>query len=79
MCEPDSKREFKYDACGNTTLVCFYLWDETIGQWLADSKDTYYYSEHNITFIPKMTEKDINVYPNPAKEFIVFDITPASK
>ena len=75
MCVPDSKREIRYYASGHTTLDCFYLWDETSCQWIVDRKETYYYSEHNITFIPKTTEKDLSVYPNPAKEFVVFDLT----
>ena len=55
---------------GNNTLSYRYNWDVTTSQWVAGLKQTYYYSEHNITFLPKIPEQQISVYPNPAKEFI---------
>jgi hypothetical protein len=51
-----------------------FEWDKTTSQWIDSRKESYFYSEHNVTFIPKTKEKEINVYPNPAKEFFVFDI-----
>jgi hypothetical protein len=56
-------------------MLIFYLWDEPTSQWALNNKATYYYSEHNITFIHTIPEKHLSVYPNPAKEFIVYDLT----
>lgn len=69
------KYELTYDANGKQTVYIQYSWDSTTSQWVASSKATYYYSEHNITFIPEIPKKHIIVYPNPAKDFIVFDLT----
>jgi len=75
----DQKREFTYDANGNRTLFIFYLWDEFTSQMVVNSRTTYYYSEHNITFVPKIPENHISVYPNPASEYIVFEVTNISE
>jgi hypothetical protein len=57
------------------TLDLFYDWDNTSRQWFASFTNTYYYSEHDFTLIPEIPEKHISVYPNPASEYILFDIT----
>jgi hypothetical protein len=74
-----SKDEFSYDATGNTTLHLSFDWDETTSQWIANRTETHYYSEHNVTLIPEAKENEIYVYPNPAKEFIVFSVTNISE
>jgi hypothetical protein len=67
------KQENTYDANGNETLYIYYHLDKTTSKLVGDYNITYYYSEHN--FIPKTPETHINVYPNPASEYIVFDVT----
>ena len=71
----DSKNECTYDANGINTLIV----SNWANWWYPYDKATYYYSEHNITLIPEISEKHIRVYPNPAKDFIVFDLTNISK
>ena len=68
--------ETTYDVNGNITSVTSYYPNEpAYGRCCGSSKGTFYYSEHYITFIPETPDKQISVYPNPAKEFIAFDLT----
>ena len=73
------KIEFTYDDNGNTTSSIYNSNEPTYGRCCGSFKATYYYSEHNFTFIPKIQDKDIGVYPNPATEFIAFDLTNISE
>jgi hypothetical protein len=66
--------EYTYDSNENMVLYIGYNWDENTSQWIAFEKTTFYFSEHNITLNPKIPEKEISVYPNPAEEFVVFDV-----
>jgi hypothetical protein len=50
-------------------------WDITTSQWVGTSKTSYYYSEHN----SEIPAEYINVYPNPASEYIVFYINNISE
>ncbi|MCE5347772.1 MAG: T9SS type A sorting domain-containing protein [Bacteroidales bacterium] len=43
-------------------------------EWNPASRLTNYYSSGTTSIIDRTYEKDIRVYPNPAKEFIVFDL-----
>jgi hypothetical protein len=57
------------------TSYIFYLLDTTTNKLVGDCNISYYYSEHN--FNSQITNAQINVYPNPAREYreyIVFDI-----
>jgi len=47
-------------------------WD--VDKWVNSNKDTYYYSDQSTSVFNKNSEDDITVYPNPAKEFIIFDL-----
>jgi hypothetical protein len=49
-----------------------------INQWAKMSRSTSWYSG-GTTSINKFSEKNIRVYPNPAREFIVFDLTDISE
>lgn len=72
------KYEYVYDANENMALQIVYYWDSNTSQWVASNKKTYYYSEHNITHINNIPEKHISVYPNPAIEYILFDLANSS-
>ena len=77
--ENSYKYENTYDVNGNLTGSIYFQWDETSSQWLIIDKRTYYYSEYNITAVPVIPERKISVYPNPASDHIVFDLTHASE
>ncbi len=68
------KTEYTYDAAGNTTFHFELYWDGNASKWKVFKKATYYYPWQNSTSIPVIPNMDISVYPNPAKEFIVFDL-----
>ena len=65
------KNESTYDANGNNILFLWYNWDFASHQWTVTSKDTSYFSGKNT----KIPEKNITVYPNPASEYIVFNMS----
>jgi hypothetical protein len=68
------KLELNYDANGNMTLSDYYFWNDTTDMWVGSGqKNIYYYSEYN--FIDPNSEKQIRVYPNPASEYIVFEVS----
>jgi len=64
-----------YDAYGNNILTSYYSWDSNTSQWFVSAKYTSYYSEHN----SGISERYINVFPNPAKESIIFYIADISE
>jgi hypothetical protein len=51
-----------------------YDWDETTSDWVINDKGTFYYSEQDITSIFEINGAELKVYPNPADDFIVFDL-----
>ncbi len=67
--------QFTYDDNGNVTSFKLLSWDDYFGNWYEAITTDYYYSELNPTPVPGISGKEIRVYPNPAKEYIVFDIT----
>ena len=50
-----------------------FIWNDTTEQWDGDGKETYYYSEQNISDITDSFEESVNVYPNPASDYIYFE------
>jgi hypothetical protein len=72
------KSNYTYDVNGNITSVVHYNWDKNTSQWDAMSNLTYYYSELVPTSVPGISERNISVYPNPAREYIVFDLSNVS-
>jgi hypothetical protein len=48
----------------------FYLWDDDAGVWVLDDITTLHYSELGTTSIGENSSADIQVYPNPANNFI---------
>jgi len=69
-----SKNEYTYDENNNEIQDINYNWNDTANQWNSRYKLTYYYSDQAITPVGTISENEIHVYPNPAKEFIVFDM-----
>jgi hypothetical protein len=57
----------------NYSVSIGYTWDAVGGLWLSQTRTTNWYSDL-ATSIDKIPEKGLNVYPNPVKEFIVFDL-----
>lgn len=53
-----------------------YTWTT---DWTPASRLTYYYSSGTTSIIDRTYEKDVRIYPNPAKEFIVFDLNNISE
>jgi hypothetical protein len=73
------KYEYAYNLFGNMTSYIYYLWNESTDQWIANSKGTNYYSEYNTTLVPVIPEREIKVYPNPASEYVLFDLPDISE
>lgn len=69
------KIELTHDKNGNPDTEMTYRWDTIADNWANAIKKTYYYSEYNPTIVPGIPGKTIVVYPNPAKDFIVFDVS----
>jgi hypothetical protein len=67
----DLKQEFTYDTYGNIAMTINY--HGGTDNWVEYDILTYYYSEHNPSFIPKIPEKHVIVYPNPATDFLIFE------
>jgi hypothetical protein len=70
------KIEVSYDVNGYCTFQSYNQWDVSTGLMISGWNTTNYYSE--FTFIPGIPENRINVYPNPASEYIVFFVTDIS-
>ncbi len=73
------KQEYAYDSSGNKTMEINYNWDETANRFVNGTKTTWFYSDLNFTSIPNTPLNKLTVYPNPAKDFIVFDLPNGSE
>jgi YD repeat-containing protein len=69
------KYEYTYDGDGNKIQELFFLWDNRI----ADTRTTWYYSDRTATSILNTTTPNLTVYPNPAKDFVVFNLPNGSE
>jgi hypothetical protein len=71
------KNEFTYGVSHglNYTVTIGSGW--VVNQWVKKSRATSWYSAQT-SGINNFSEKTIHVYPNPAKEFIVFDLADIS-
>lgn len=54
-----------------------YLWD--VNKWITKDKDFYYYSDQSTDIFNDTYEKSVNAYPNPAREYIIFDLNDISE
>jgi hypothetical protein len=72
-----STNEFGYDSQGNNTSQTSFYLDMTSGAKIYGWRDLNYYSEHQI--VSEIPPGQVNVYPNPATEYIVFDVDPFSE
>jgi hypothetical protein len=71
----ESRLECVFDASGNQLSYQSFEWDWERNQFVFYEKGTSYYSGHSTgSELPHV----INVYPNPAREYIVFDIVDPS-
>ena len=50
-----------------------YLWE--LNQWSVTDRNTYYYSGQSTSVNDNTYQKKIIVYPNPAKDYIIFTLT----
>lgn len=71
------KDEYTSDELGNILSYAGHVWYDS--QWIAYDKETYYYSGQVPTLTPDILENHIRVYPNPATEYVVFDLTKVSE
>jgi hypothetical protein len=60
-------------------IKLLYYWDKDVSEWIYDTKITYYYSEQNTTGMVNNQDKIIKIYPNPANDFIVFEMSGSLK
>ncbi len=68
---PFSEYSFRHKRTDFTN----YMWDANTATWENNSLGTYFYSEQEIeTNTSDFMAADFVIYPNPAKDFIVFDI-----
>jgi hypothetical protein len=75
-----SKGKYSFDANSNKTQEATYSWDKTTSQWVGSSdRITWFYSDHTATFIPAKSLNKLTLYPNPAKDFVVFDLPNSSQ
>jgi len=73
---PYCKYEYAYDASGNKTLSICSSWVDSTNQWIVNwkYKKTYFYSDKSTSSIPNTPTPHLTVYPNPVKDFVVFDL-----
>lgn len=64
------------DENGNASFYITYHLDTTTNKLVGDYNITYYYSEHG--FNAQTPETQINIYPNPASEYVIFNLTDIS-
>jgi hypothetical protein len=56
-----------------------YYWDNIANEWISGEKATFAYSPINITAIENIRENELKAYPNPATDFVVFELKNASQ
>ena len=52
-----------------------FIWNEGTQQWISMGTSTLHYSDHIVSGIQGNSTTDIKIYPNPASEFIYFELT----
>jgi hypothetical protein len=68
---------YGYNENGNDSIDIGYAWDETNLQWGdINYEGIYYYSEQNITALYDIETEIFKLYPNPASEYLSFNISP---
>jgi len=61
---------FERDSEGNSTLDLYYLYDESMGVWVINNKEYYYYSD--ISSVTSILESDLKLFPNPTANYLNF-------
>jgi hypothetical protein len=68
------KEEYTYNVNGNNTSYFRFIMRDKTSQWIPLQKKTWYYSDHSAAFLPSTPTHALTVYPNPTKDFVVFDL-----
>ena len=67
-----SKTEATYSV--SAEVFTNYTWDILTSQWKTASRTTYSYSDHSTGFSDISAGKTISMYPNPATNYIIFNL-----
>jgi hypothetical protein len=65
--------EQTYDEYGNLKVETFHGKSAFTGVWNV-SRNINFYSVYDITQVPSIPDPPVSVYPNPASEYILFDL-----
>lgn len=52
-----------------------FVWDDGSQQWISIGKSMLHYSEHTVSDITSNSITDVQVYPNPASDYVYFELT----
>jgi hypothetical protein len=67
--------QFTYDDDDNITLSKYFSrLDDSQDEWFEEIAIYYYYLDLNPTLVTGLSESKISVYPNPASDYVVFDL-----
>jgi len=55
-------------------MSMLYYWNTTNSQWMQIRRSGYYYTHQNTPVISNDKKSEIKVYPNPADDYVVFDM-----
>lgn len=64
------KSEYTYDSNNNETLYTAYEWNTTRKDWDIKLIGIYYYSPFSSAGVSNQKDDMINIYPNPAGDWI---------
>lgn len=73
---------FYFHVCNFNNMITGDIssyWEPVSGQWVDDGKNTYYYSEQSFILPSNPLSQNINIYPNPANDFVIFETDISSK
>jgi hypothetical protein len=70
--------EYTLDTNNQPSVDLMYLWDENQYEWRTYQRTKYYWSNENATGIKDEKETNNQFYPNPASDFVIFNIVDLS-
>lgn len=68
------KYDYTYDVNGNVSRYTYDMWNKDISDWTYFDRAFKYYSLLDITGTYGNELSEINVWPNPASDYLIFDI-----